>query len=130
MPSRADVPRGRRTESPVSHSARLNNHKEISMNTRRKFLSGLTKIVFGIPLVPSIISLASKFPVCGNRFEHLIKYRINLDAQLYPEWGAWKKLVNTIEWEPNMGQTMRGVRASSDKPNPTQLPYRSKIMEV
>lgn len=38
-------------------------------------------------------------------------------AQQFPEWLIWNKLIGTIPWQPNMGNTMKGVVV---EPSPIQ----------
>ncbi len=38
-------------------------------------------------------------------------YLANLEAQYYPRWTVWNKFYGTIDWQENMGNIIKGVRA-------------------
>lgn len=44
------------------------------------------------------------------------------DAKFYPEWMFWNKLIGTIPWQPNMGNTLKGVVV---EPSPIQRAFIS-----
>ncbi len=45
-----------------------------------------------------------------DAFQKLQYYLASLEAKYYPEWMVWQKFFGTVKWQPNMGNTMRGVR--------------------
>ncbi len=46
-----------------------------------------------------------------NKYNKLPIYLAKLEAQQFPRWQVFNKLFGKINWVPNMGKTMRGVRA-------------------
>lgn len=46
-----------------------------------------------------------------NLYNKLPFYLANLEAKYYPLWHVWNKFFGTIQWQQNMGTTLKGVRA-------------------
>lgn len=46
-----------------------------------------------------------------NLYNKLPYYLANLNAKYFPIWNTWNKLMGKVQWSPNMGTTLRGVRA-------------------
>lgn len=46
-----------------------------------------------------------------NQYQKLPFYLAMLEAKYFPQWQLWNKLFGTLNWTPNMGSTLRGVRA-------------------
>lgn len=46
-----------------------------------------------------------------NKYNKLPFYLAKLEAEMFPRWQIYNKLFGKIDWKPNMGKTMRGVRA-------------------
>lgn len=44
-----------------------------------------------------------------DRYNKLPFYLALQQAKYFPEWTVWNKLIGTTQWQPNMGNTMRGV---------------------
>lgn len=44
-----------------------------------------------------------------DRYNKLPFYLALQQAKLFPDWTRWNKLVGTTQWQPNMGNTMKGV---------------------
>lgn len=44
-----------------------------------------------------------------DRYNKLPFYLALQQAKYFPEWTCWNKLIGTTQWQPNMGNTMRGV---------------------
>lgn len=49
-------------------------------------------------------------------YQKLPYYLATLNAKYFPIWNTWNKLFGKVQWEPNMGTTLRGVR-----PEPTPI---------
>lgn len=48
-----------------------------------------------------------------NKYNKLPIYLAKLEAEMFPRWQIFNKLFGKIDWKPNMGKTMRGVRAEN-----------------
>lgn len=46
-----------------------------------------------------------------NQYNKLPFYLAMLEAKMFPEWQVWDKMFGKLNWTPNMGTTLRGVRA-------------------
>lgn len=46
-----------------------------------------------------------------NKYNKLPVYLAKLEADMFPRWQIYNRLFGKIDWKPNMGKTMRGVRA-------------------
>jgi hypothetical protein len=44
-----------------------------------------------------------------DRYNKLPFYLALQQSKLFPEWTRWNKLIGTTPWQPNMGNTMKGV---------------------
>lgn len=44
-----------------------------------------------------------------DRYNKLPFYLALQEAKYYPQWCFWNKLIGTTPWQPNMGNTMKGV---------------------
>lgn len=45
-----------------------------------------------------------------NKFNRLPFYLVKNEVTLFPQWNEWDQLFGDIPWQPNMGDTMKGVR--------------------
>lgn len=46
-----------------------------------------------------------------NKYQKLPFYLAMLEARMFPQWQIYNQLFGRINWQPNMGTTLRGVRA-------------------
>lgn len=46
-----------------------------------------------------------------NKYNKLPFWLAMLEARMFPVWSTYNSLFGTVSWKPNMGTTMRGVRA-------------------
>lgn len=46
-----------------------------------------------------------------NKYQKLPFYLAMLEAKYFPQWQIYNQLFGKINWQPNMGSTLRGVRA-------------------
>jgi len=46
-----------------------------------------------------------------NKYQKLPFYLAMLEAKYFPQWQVYNQLFGKIKWQPNMGSTLRGVRA-------------------
>ena len=45
-----------------------------------------------------------------DKFNRLPFYLVKNEVKLFPKWNVWDQLFGDIPWQPNMGDTMKGVR--------------------
>lgn len=46
-----------------------------------------------------------------NKYQKLPLYLATLEARMFPQWSVYNQLFGKINWQPNMGPNLRGVRA-------------------
>lgn len=54
------------------------------------------------------------------RFEQLDFYLVNNEVQVFPQWNIFDQLYGDIDWQPNMGNVMRGT---TPQPSPVGHPF-------
>lgn len=96
------------------------------MNTRRGFLTSLLKLGVGAAVAPTILPAATTYARrwVKQRGLYIAGYDVSGDyvtvyhymmqpltfLPSFQDFDAWIKLRKDIKWEPNMGDTMRGLK--------------------
>lgn len=83
------------------------------MNSRRNFLTKLGVVAASFTILPAAVTYKRVWIQSKTSPFVFPCYQIDPPNTTlgYPEWDMWTKLLGTIKWEPNMGSTLRGVRA-------------------
>jgi hypothetical protein len=89
------------------------------MNTRRGFLTSILKLGVGSMILPPAVTYARKQWVKRSSGLYFIEPKSTFDIareqmsypyySYNPDWEMWKKLIQGIKWEPNMGDTILGT---------------------
>jgi hypothetical protein len=91
------------------------------MNTRRGFLENIIKAGVSAMILPSATTYLGRRWIKGpttlwttedvNIFQRLPWYLVSSEYKhIDLELESFKKLLNSVTWTPNMGDTLRGVR--------------------
>lgn len=87
------------------------------MITTRSFLSTIIKAAIAPAILPSALTYGRKWVkqnstdiILVNDYSYVIPITFKLRLEPYYQFEAWQQLAKDIKWQPNMGETLRGIK--------------------